>query len=154
MFNHILLPTDGSAVSQRAVDAGIAFAREHGARVTICHSMEPLPRQLSSAGAVLPPELVSNVEKQTRLDAEQLLAAAAEPARAAGVQCDTLIESADAPHKGILDAARRNQCDAIFMGSHGRSGIAGLLLGSVARKVVSYAHVPVTIFRDQGASST
>lgn len=154
MFNHILLPTDGSSVSQRAVDAGIAFAKEHGARVTICHSMEPLPQQLSSAGAVLPPELVLNVERQARLDAEQLLARAAESATAAGVQCDTVIESADAPHKGILDAARRNQCDAIFMGSHGRSGIAGLLLGSVARKVVSYAHVPVTIFRDRSASGT
>ena len=149
MFKHILLPTDGSAVSLKAAEAGISFAKEHGARVTIYHAMDPLPRYLWDEGFALPKELLDRMEEQAEQKAQELVTEAAEAAKAAGIEFDTAVDRPSSPHQGILDAAMRNRCDAIFIGSHGRSGMAGLLLGSVTRKVLSYANIPVTVYPNE-----
>ena len=149
MFKHLLLPTDGSALSQRAAEAGIAFAQALGARVTIYHALEPLPRYIYSEGTVLPASFLAVLEQCARDEAERFVGALAQKAAAAGVHHDAVIDRQEYPHRGILDAAARAGCDAIFMGSHGRSGLVSLLLGSVARKVVSCASIPVTIYRDE-----
>ena len=146
MFRHILLPTDGSEFSQRAVEAGIRFARDHGASVTIYHALEPLPPYVWTEGVALDPGLIESLEEVARRDGEAMTRDAAELARKAGVECRVDIGRALSPYQGILDAAQRNECDGIFMSSHGRTGLASLLLGSVTRKVLSHAPVPVVVY--------
>lgn len=149
MFKHILLPTDGSPLSRRAVEAGISFAKEHGSRVTIYHAMDPSPRYIWDEGVALPKELIDRMEKQVQQKAEEFVTEAAKAAEAAGIEFDTAMDRPSSPHQGIIDAAKRNQCDAIFIGSHGRGGMANLLLGSVTRKVLSYANIPVTVYPNE-----
>jgi nucleotide-binding universal stress UspA family protein len=150
MFNHILLPTDGSIFAQHAMEAGLAFAKEHGARVTIYHAVEPLPPYVWTGGVALAPGLIERLEKEAQRAGEAIVSDAAELARKAGVDCRVDVAQALSPHEGILDAAQQNQCDGIFMSSHGRTGLANLLLGSVTQKVLLNARVPVVVYPARG----
>ncbi|MBZ2207398.1 universal stress protein [Massilia soli] len=145
MFNTILVPTDGSAISQQAVDAAVEVARCCGASIVALSVAEPYPLTPLVEGAmVVDPGLDSRAmtaQAQARVDA---VAAAA---RAAGVPCMTEVAQSFHPHQEIIAAATRHQCDAIFMGSHGRRGISRLIAGSETQKVLAYAPMPVMVFR-------
>lgn len=125
MFTNILLPTDGSEVSDRAIEAGIALAKQLGAKVTIV--------------TVRRPEWPDHGE-------EGVLAAAAAKAEAAGVPASTLLRSGDAPADEILAAAAEVGADLIAMASHRRE-LAAALLGSQTELVIKHAELPVLIFR-------
>lgn len=150
MFRHILLPTDGSVFSQQAAEAGLVFAKEHGARVTIYHAIEPLPPYVWTGGVALAPGLIERLEEEAQHVGEAIVHDAAELAHKAGIECQVDVARALSPYEGILDAVQQNQCDGIFMSSHGRTGLANLLLGSVTHKVLLHATVPVVVYPARG----
>ncbi|HWQ37136.1 MAG TPA: universal stress protein [Burkholderiales bacterium] len=147
MYRHILLPTDGSALSKKAVKAGIALASKLGARVTGFYSPEQY--EVLSYGEYFPPELVSRAqwEKQSKRITERILGHAAKEAARRRVRYDQYALPSLAPWQAIVEAARRKKCDLIFMASHGRTGIAGVLLGSQAAKVLAHSRVPVLVHK-------
>lgn len=147
MFKHILIPTDGSAVAAKAVKAGVTLAAEMGAIVTGFYAVEPPPTHLYGEGYLADKKLVQELENRAQEFAKKALDEIATAAKAAGVKCDTAISRSVLPYKGIVDAADKNKCDAIFMASHGHRGLTGLLLGSVTHKVLTHSKIPVLVFR-------
>ncbi len=147
MFKHILIPTDGSALADKAVKAGIEFAREAGARVTLYRALEHRRAAYYGDSYAVSEMIAANLERQAEERAEKSFEAAREAATTAGVDCDSLAAAADSPHEGILNAAKKRACDAIFIASHGRGGVGSLLLGSVTQKVLAHSTLPVMVYR-------
>ena len=147
MFKHILIPTDGSPVAAKAVKAGLELAKEIGARVTAYYGLDPMPAPYYGDGYTVDARAISDIEKSAQAAGEQALAKIAQAAKSAGVQFDGVIDKPATPYEGIIAAAKKARCDVIFMASHGRRGIAGLLLGSVTQKVLSHSKIPVLVYR-------
>jgi nucleotide-binding universal stress UspA family protein len=145
MFKHILLPVDDSALSQKAVAAAIEFARESGARVTPYTCLLDQASSIAYAGA--PFGLVQGTDLQRREEAQATINQIEQAAAAAGVSCMGVVSEAASPHLGIIDTAKQMGCDVIFMASHARKGVAGLLLGSETQKVLGHSTIPVLVFR-------
>jgi len=148
MAQHILVPTDGSKLSRKAVEAGIAYAKSHAAKITIYHALEPFPLYIRGEPDALNPDFIRTLEAETRQEGERLVADAARVAEQAGVAVDTEIDRPQSPYRGIIDAAKRLGCDLVFIGSHGRSAIAGPLLGNVTQKVLAHIDIPVLVYRE------
>jgi nucleotide-binding universal stress UspA family protein len=146
MFKHILIPTDGSAVSAKAVKAGIAFAQESGARVTGYHAIERLPAQFGD-GYIADEQMLADFERRAVAAAKQRVAAIERAARKAGVPFEPLVQIVRTPYEGIVEAALKRKCDLIFMSSHGRRGLMRLALGSVTERVMRLSKVPVLVYR-------
>lgn len=147
MFKHVLLPTDGSKLSDRAVRIGIRFAGKIRARVTALHVM-PAFRVFANEGfAPLSPALKKRLEDEARVGAARMLDAIARQARSRKVRCATLVVASDLPYQEIIATARRKKCDLIMMASHGRRGLSSLLLGSETAKVLLHSKVPVLVVR-------
>lgn len=147
MFKHILIPTDGSPVSAKAVKAAISFAKECGARVTAYHCVDPVPRAMYGDGYAPSKQIIAEIERRTRAAAQKHVTAVATQARKAGVEFDTLIEAPRTAYEGIAAVAEKRKCDLIFMGTHGYRGLMRLALGSVAEKVMRLSKVPVLVYR-------
>lgn len=147
MFKHILIPTDGSPVAEKAIQAGVALAAEMGASVTGYYAVEPPPTHLYGEGYLAERSLVTELERRAVENAQKSVDEVTKAAKAAGVKCDTVVGKSVVPYKGIIDAAQKNDCDAIFMASNGHRGLAGLLLGSVTQKVLTHSKLPVLVFR-------
>jgi nucleotide-binding universal stress UspA family protein len=145
VFKHILLPTDGSPVSDKAVKRGIEFAKKIKARVTALHVVSAF-RFMADEG-VLNPTLRKRFEDEGKARGKEILDAIARQARAKGVRCATVCVSGDQAFPEIVATARRSKCDLIMMASHGRRGISSLLLGSVTSKVLIHSKVPVLVVR-------
>jgi nucleotide-binding universal stress UspA family protein len=146
MFKHILIPTDGSSVAAKAIQAGVALASEMGAKVTGFCAEEP-PQHRYKDGLVVPHELHAELERRSREYAERNVAEIEKAARTAGVAFEPLVVQSGMPYQAIIDAAQDKKCDAIFMASHGHRGFAGLLLGSVTNQVLTHSKIPVLVFR-------
>jgi len=147
MFKHILLPTDGSKLSDRAVKLGIRLAGRMRARVTALHVM-PAFRTIADEGfAPLSPALRRRLEDEARARATKLLDAIARDARSRKVRCVTLTVASDLAYQEIIETARKKKCDLIMMASHGRRGLSSLLLGSETAKVLLHSKVPVLVVR-------
>lgn len=147
MFKHILLPTDGSPVSSKAVKRGIEFAKKIGARVTALHVVTAFRFMADEGVMVLNPVLRKRFDDEGKARAQEILGAVAKQARAKGVRCATVSVSGDQSFQEIVATARRSKCDLIMMASHGRRGISSLLLGSVTSKVLLHSKVPVLVVR-------
>lgn len=147
MFKHILIPTDGSAVAAKAIHAGVALAKEMGASVTGYYAIEPAPTHIYGEGYIANRTLAAELERRSREVAQKYVDDVSAAARAAGVDCNTEVGSAVQPYRGIIEAAERNHCDAVFMASHGHRGLTGLLLGSVTQKVLNHSRIPVLVLR-------
>jgi nucleotide-binding universal stress UspA family protein len=147
MFKHILIPTDGSPVSTKAVKAGIALAKEHGAKVTGYHAVEPVPMHLYGEGYVADKEMVEEFDRRRRAAAKKHIDALAREAQKAGVAFEPLVQTSARPYDGIVEAAAKRKCDLILMSSHGHRGLDRLMLGSVADKVIQRSKVPVLVYR-------
>jgi nucleotide-binding universal stress UspA family protein len=148
MFKHILLPTDGSKLSDRAVNRGIEFAESIGARVTAVHVI-PEFRMMADESFVLPssPELKRRYDKEAKARAQKMLDKIGERAKAAGIKYEGVCMTGDVPYEHIIETAKKKKCDIIMMASHGRRGISGLLLGSEAAKVLTHSKIPVLVVR-------
>jgi len=148
MFKNILVPVDGSPLSDAAVARACAFAKEAGARLTFYYA-KPVGwagyalGDVAIAQAAMDAELIAAMDRQ----AEAILTDAARQATSAGVACDTLSTDSDTPHAGIIAAAEARGCDLIFMASHGRRGASALLLGSETQKVLTHCKIPVLVYR-------
>jgi nucleotide-binding universal stress UspA family protein len=147
VFKHILIPTDGSELSAKAVAAGIALAKECGARVTGYHAIEAVPARLYAAPLRGEEQALAEFEERRKEAARGHLAAIAEDARKQSVAFEPLVQAVPTPYEGIVAAAEGHKCDLILMSSHGRRGIARLALGSVTDKVIQLSKVPVLVYR-------
>lgn len=143
MFKHILLPVDGSALSLRAADMGIALAARVGARVHGLHVLDPFPAIGYFAQVIQASR--SDYDQAAVGRAEQYLAEVSKRARAAAVPCDSSHEFDHRPYCAIIDAARKHHCDLIVMASHGWRGLDRLLLGSETQKVLLHGNLPVLV---------
>ena len=147
MFKHILIPTDGSPVAVKAIKAGVALAKEMGASVTGYYAIEPPPVHLYGEGYLADQRLIDELGRRAREVAQKSVDEVSDAAKAVGVPCETVVGKAVVPYKGIIDAAEKNKCDAVFMASNGHRGITGLLLGSVTHQVLTHSKIPVLVFR-------
>ena len=146
MFKNILIPTDGSEQSQRAVHTGVELAKLHHGRITGIHVIPDYHLLIAYEGA-FDPITEERIEEEARTRAETYLAYIRKAAEEAGVPCDTVCETSDHPYDAILKTADSKNCDLILMTSHGRKGLAAVLLGSETRKVLTHTRVPVLVVR-------
>lgn len=147
MFKHILLPTDGSKLSRKAIERGIDLARNSRARVTALHVLPEFKLMVDDGITMISPALKKRFDDEGRKRAEQMLGEVARRARARGVRCATVCVTGDSPYQEIIKVARRKKCDLILMASHGRRGISSILLGSETSKVLLHTKVPVLVVR-------
>jgi len=145
MYTHILLPTDGSALSERAIDHGIALAKALHARVTGVTVSAPLSALSMEAVAIA--HVSEDYRKEMAAAAEKRLDVVRKAAAAAGVACDVVHVEGPHPYQGIIDTARAKGCDVIVMASHGRRGLSAIVLGSETVKVLTHSTIPVVVCR-------
>lgn len=147
MYKNILIPTDGSASSRAAIAAGVKLAKALGARVTgffAAPAATPLVYQgIMPVRYMTPEEHAALIEKT----AAKYLGVIEKAARQAGVECKCIHVTDEYPADAILRVAKKEKCDLIFMASHGRRGIGGVLLGSETQKVLTHSKVPVLVHR-------
>jgi nucleotide-binding universal stress UspA family protein len=141
----ILHPSDFSRTSGAAFKKAVDLAREHGARLVIVNVIAPVP---NVGDGYLSPEVREEIEASSRAYGERHLAALVGKAKNAGVRARSLV-LVGSPHEQILRAARSARADVIVIGTHGRTGLAKLFLGSVASRVVAAARCPVVTIRGQ-----
>ena len=145
MYKHILIPTDGSALSGTAITQGVALAKSIGARVTGL-TVSPTFHTFSMDPMVVT-ETPDRYEKDCEARAQRDLAVVKDAATSAGVACETVHVFHDHPYQGIIDTARSKGCDLVFMASHGRRGMSALVLGSETVKVLTHSKIPVLVCR-------
>ena len=144
MFKRILVPTDGSDITGKAVDKAIGLAKSVGATLYAISVKEPFPYSAISEMQPTPPQ--EFFDAQERIAAKRL-ALVTDAAKAAGVACQAHSVEALHPWEAIIDHAKRNECDLVVMASHGRRGVSALLLGSETQKVLTHSTVPVLMVR-------
>jgi nucleotide-binding universal stress UspA family protein len=145
MHKHILIPTDGSALSQAAVEYGIALAKSVGAKVTVLTVSTPF--HTFAVEPVMVTDTPEQYAKHIATVASKYLDAAKEVASASGVSCETLHLEHAHPYQAIIDTAAKKSCDLIVMASHGRRGISAIVLGSETTKVLTHSSTPVLVVR-------
>lgn len=144
MYRKILVPTDGSSLSQEAAAAAIEFARAYGAELVALSVAQPTPVIPVDAG------MIADAGSETRLLldlAQEYVDAVVHRAQAAGVPCEGTVAVSYAPHEEIILVAAAHGCDLIFMASHGRRGLTRLLAGSVTQNVLLDSKIPVLVLR-------
>jgi nucleotide-binding universal stress UspA family protein len=147
MYKKILVPTDGSRLSQRAVDHAVALARATGASVLALHAH---PKFLGSPYGTFGPaaEVLAEAHaRKERAEADALFAKVRRAGEAAGVKVETLLVEATDVYRQIIAIARKHRCDLICMASHGRRGLSALVLGSETAKVLTHGTLPVLVVR-------
>lgn len=147
MYRNILVATDGTRLSGKAVTHAIALAKAVGARLTAFYASRPYPLPVYAEGAIAEPMPRSEYAAMCKKEADKILGAVAAKAKAARVACATAQAVESTPWEGILAAARKHRCDAIVMASHGRRGVSALLLGSETQKVLTHSKIPVIVVR-------
>jgi nucleotide-binding universal stress UspA family protein len=144
MFKHILIPTDGSDLSHKAIAGGIELAQSLGARVTAYACLPQYPYSpFSDFATEAPAEFMQRCE----YEAQDHLRDVAQAAERAGVPCNTCSSIHPSPYLGIIEAAQRHACDVILMSSHGRRGLGSLLIGSETQRVLTHTDIPVIVYR-------
>lgn len=144
MYKRILVPTDGSERSLKAVEGAAKFARPLGAALVVLAVVEPYSY---TNLAEYRPESIEQYDQRVTDEAQNRLDEAREAAEKCGALVHTVMVKSFSPAEAIIDQAKRNQCDIIFMASHGRKGIAAVLLGSETQKVLTHSDIPVMVFR-------
>ena len=147
MFKHILVPTDGSQLSSDTVKRAIAFAKETRAKVTFFFAKPDYPVAFYGEGALIDPTTPDKFAELAEQQAREILSAHEAAANAEGVVCASMSSVSDTPYEAIIAAAEQAGADLIFMASHGRRGISGLLLGSETQKVLTHSKIPVLVYR-------
>ncbi|NDP42199.1 MAG: universal stress protein [Aromatoleum sp.] len=147
MYTNILVPTDGTKLSDKAVAHAVGLAQTVGAKLTLFYAAPDYPMPAYADGVVYEPVSRKEYAKLASADAEKILDAAGRKGIAAGIECVTAYSIAAAPWEAILAAAKKHKCDAIVMASHGRRGVSALLLGSETQKVLTHSKLPVIVVR-------
>ena len=149
MYKHILIATDGSIVSEKGVDHGLALAKALGSKATVVLVTKPFPMEgmVDVTGWVPGDNDRIRYENSQKEFADTVFATARKSADKAGAQADYVQVSDHSPAEGILDTAKKQGCDIIVMASHGRRGVSRLLLGSQTAEVVHHSTIPVLVVR-------
>lgn len=146
MFKHIFIATDGSPVANKAARAGIALASRLGAKVTAYGAVEAL-QAVAVEGYAMDAKTIGIFEKQAREAGRKRVETIARMAKTARVPCASVVTMGSPLYLAIIDAAKKQRCDVIVMGSHGRRGFSKLILGSVTQQVLAHTKLPVLVFR-------
>jgi len=144
MFKRILVPTDGSEITLKAVETAIALAKSVGAQLYAISVKEPFPYSAISEMQPTPPQEFFDAQERI---ANKRVQAVLELGKAAGVNCQAHTVEALHPWEAIIDHATTMGCDLLVMASHGRRGVSALLLGSETQKVLTHSTVPVLVVR-------
>jgi nucleotide-binding universal stress UspA family protein len=145
MFKHILIPTDGSDLSNIAVANGVRFAKEIGARITGLTVTQPFHYVAVEAMPI--GDTQEQYDADMQLVAERHLSTLKTAAAQAGVSTELLHASSDHPYEEIVKTAELQGCDVIFLASHGRRGMRAVLMGSETTKVLTHTKIPVVVYR-------
>ena len=144
MYRNILVPTDGSDITAKAVQTAITLAKSLGAKLTTISVKEPFPYSAISEMQPVPPQ--EFYDAQERIAAARVQAVVKE-AGTAGLDCSAFTVEALHPWEAVVDHAKAQGCDLIIMASHGRRGVSALLLGSETQKVLTHCNVPVLVVK-------
>jgi nucleotide-binding universal stress UspA family protein len=147
MFKKILVPTDGSELAGKAVTLAISVARTHGASLVALHVFPHLPGAQHSSAAPLLKQLEGDYELHQREQAKVILDAVAKEAATAGIATQEVVVESEDIYGRIIEAAKQYDCDLICMASHGRRGMAAIVLGGETHKVLIHSHIPVLVVR-------
>jgi len=147
MFKHILVPTDGSSLSERTAQHAIKVAKALGAKITAVHVMGGYDIMLANEYLGTPdiPDLRQRFAQEMAAQAKQILSPVKKAAVEAGVECDTVVATSDSIYEMIMKQAGQSGCDLIMMASHGKKGLNGVLLGSETQKVLTHSKIPVLV---------
>jgi nucleotide-binding universal stress UspA family protein len=145
MYKHILIATDGSEIGNKGISHGIELSKALGAKLSAVTVTEPYePAVVVGTMVVILP---ADYKKRCEENAAEILSVVTSAAEAAGIECDALHQDNRLPYEGVIEAAEKVAADLIVVGSHGRRGIAGLLLGSEATKLLTHTKVPTLVVR-------
>ena len=145
MYRHVLLPTDGSELSERGARDGVRLAKSLGAQLTVLHTTPlPYPFDMAEHAAA---ERASKCEEFWEKKAIRALAPIEQMAREAGVVCSAVHRVAESPSEIIIQVATERNCDLIFMAPHGRRSETALLIGNETNEVVAHTKTPVLVWR-------
>ena len=147
MFKHILVPTDGSELSLETAKRAVVFAKEANAQITAFYAKPEYPVTYYGEGALIDPTTPEKFAELAEKQAQEFLGKVEALCKDAGVGCTSVAVTSDIPYEAIIDTAKEKGCDLIFMASHGRKGITGLLLGSETNKVLTHSTIPVLVYR-------
>lgn len=147
MYQRILVPTDGSTLSKKAIKSAVEMAAALGAEVIALNVVPRYPQSYFDGSAAVNPAEVARVEKQWLAQGQAIADEVGKVAGKAGVQARAITVKSDLVAEAILGAARKNKCDLVVMASHGRKGIKRLLLGSETQHVLTHGNIPVLVLR-------
>ncbi|MBN8747873.1 TRAP-T-associated universal stress protein TeaD [Xylophilus ampelinus] len=147
MYQRILIPTDATPLSRKAVTHALALAAEQGAEVVVLNVMPRYPTSYLEGAMVFEAEDVARVEKQWAEQARTLVNRVAEQAQARGIQARAVVVKSDLVAESIVSAAAKHKADLIVMASHGRKGLKRVLMGSETLNVLTHSEVPVLVLR-------
>jgi nucleotide-binding universal stress UspA family protein len=147
MYKRILVATDGSTLSKKAVSSAIALAQLSGAELVALKVVPRYPQSYFEGGLALPLSDINKIEKQWAAQGQTVVDAVTKAAKSKGVMAKGVVVKSDLISEAIIAAAKKNKCDLIVMASHGRKGIKRLLLGSETQQVLTHSHIPVLVLR-------
>ena len=147
MYKRILIATDGSTLSDKAVDSGLSLAALCGASVIALKIVQRYPRSYFDGGQSTNVDEAKDIEKQWSDAAQALVDAVKAKGSAQGVEVQTVLVKSDLVAESVIAVAKEHACDLIVMASHGRKGVSRLLLGSETQHVLTHSHTPVLVLR-------
>jgi nucleotide-binding universal stress UspA family protein len=147
MYQRILVATDGSTLSKKAVSNAIALAKLSGAELVALKVIPRYPQSYFEGGLALPASDIAKVEKQWAEHGQAVVDAIAKSSAAKGLTVKAVTAKSDLVSDAIIATAKKHKCDLIVMASHGRKGIKRLLLGSETQQVLTHSHIPVLVLR-------
>jgi nucleotide-binding universal stress UspA family protein len=146
MFQHILLPTDGSQLSRDTAQRAVDFAKAANATITALYPRQP-GQESENYGSMVEPAVLAQMVSGSEGKAKEYLGFIKKLCKEAGVACTALTVVSESPWEAIINAADDHNCDLIFMSKHGRGGLSSLLLGSETYRVLTHSSVPVLVYR-------
>lgn len=147
MYKRILVATDGSALSDKAVEHGLMLADLTGAELIAIKVVPRYPQTYFEGGVALAAEEVAKIEKQWQDEAMESVNAVKAAGQLKSVKVKAATVKSDLIAEALIAAAKRHKCDLIVMASHGRRGLKRLLLGSETQQVLTHSHIPVLVLR-------
>ncbi len=147
MYKHILVPTDGSKLSAKTAKQAVKLAKALGAKITGFYASPEFGSTYYGDGYILRAPSAKVHAEATQKQARLCLSAIEVEAEVEKVPCEVMHVISDSPYEAIIDAAKKKKCDLIFMASHGRRGLSGLVLGSETHKVLIHSKIPVLVCR-------
>ena len=149
MYKNIMLPVDGSELSQKAVDECVTLVGSSGAKVTAIHVISHfhLNFQPWATLRAAHENIEKHHEEEARKVANEKIGSLVQRVRAKGIDCEGVVVAGDHPYEEIIDEAQRRKCDLIVMASHGHKGLDAVLLGSETVKVLTHSKIPVLVVR-------